>query len=82
MTLIRAGMAHHLSASAWSDILRELNLRRHDMREPDYLHAIYRAKTIAASLRIEETTYVPFSPFENKNGYGGFLPITLVRKKY
>src|SRR4051794_23407768 len=40
MTLIRAGMAYRLSASAWSEILRELNLCRHDMHELDYLHAI------------------------------------------
>jgi hypothetical protein len=31
MTLIRAGMAHQVSSSAWADILQELNLHQHDL---------------------------------------------------
>src|SRR4051794_5074880 len=74
MTLIRAGMAHRLSASAWADILRELNFRKHDLRELDYLHAIYKAKERAALLGAEEDIYVPFSKFDDRNDYAGFHP--------
>lgn len=33
MSLIRAGIAHHLSSSAWSKILHELHMHEHDLRE-------------------------------------------------
>ena len=31
MSLIRAGIAHRVSSSAWSKILRELHVREHDI---------------------------------------------------
>ena len=74
VTLIRAGMAHRVSSSAWGDILRELNVRRHDLRELDYLHAIYKEKKQASLLNIPEKKYTPFSSFEDKDGYAGFSP--------
>ena len=40
MTLIRAGMAHCVSANAWSKILCELHVHEHDLRELQCLHAV------------------------------------------
>jgi len=74
MTLIQAGMAHRLSASAWADILRELNVHRHDLHELDYLHAIFREKKKSALLNIQSNIYAPFSKFDDKDGYAGFCP--------
>ena len=74
MTLIRAGMAHRVSANAWSTILQEMNIRKHDLHELQYLHAIHREKKNAARLDIHEKTYVPFSSFGDKDGYAGFSP--------
>jgi hypothetical protein len=74
MTLIRAGVSKRVSASAWSDILREHSVRKHDLLELQYLHAIHWQKEQAAALNIAENVYVPFSQFEDKNGYAGFYP--------
>jgi hypothetical protein len=76
MTLIRAGMAHRLSSSAWSNILRELHIRRHDLYELDYLQAIYREKKSAQCYQMyqKEKIYKPFSTFHDKDGYAGFYP--------
>jgi len=75
MTSIRAGLAHGLSSSATSNILRELHVRQRDLRELDYLHAIHRQKKEAETLNLaEEPSYEPFSAFENKDGYAGFYP--------
>jgi len=40
MTLIRAGIAHQMSSSAWSGVLHELHVRQHDLQELNYLHAL------------------------------------------
>ncbi|KAJ7454520.1 hypothetical protein FB451DRAFT_1373562 [Mycena latifolia] len=74
MTLIRAGIAHRLSASAWSKILRELHVREHDLRELQYLYAIHREKKIHKNLDIAEKSYEPFSAFDDKSKYAGFYP--------
>ncbi|KAJ7017554.1 hypothetical protein C8F04DRAFT_979056 [Mycena alexandri] len=74
MTLIRAGIAHRLSASAWSKILRELHVRDHDLRELQYLYAIHREKKITKNLNIAEQSYEPFSAFDDKSKYAGFYP--------
>ena len=49
MTLIRAGIAHHVSSSAWSDILQELHFCEHDLQELAYLHAILQTARAIAS---------------------------------
>ncbi|KAJ6516958.1 hypothetical protein DFH09DRAFT_1287885 [Mycena vulgaris] len=74
MTLIRAGIAHRLSASTWSKILCELHVREHDLRELQYLYAIHRRKKNCQDLDIEEESYEPFSSFEDKSKYAGFYP--------
>ena len=33
MTLIRAGIAHQMSSSAWSSVLHELHVHQHDLQE-------------------------------------------------
>ncbi len=68
------GMAHGLSSGAWADILHELNIRRHDLVELAYLHAIYQEKKKASNLGIEEDKYIPFSQFDDKDCYAGFSP--------
>jgi hypothetical protein len=40
MTLICAGVAHQLSSSAWSKVLREIHVYEHDFRELQYLQAV------------------------------------------
>lgn len=40
MTLIQDGIAHRVSSSAWSKIMRELHVHEHDLRELKYLHAV------------------------------------------
>ena len=75
MTLIRAGIAHRVSSSAWSKILRELHVRRHDLQELHYLHAIHNEKKKQHAVGVEdEQAYEPFSEFHNKDGYAGFYP--------
>ena len=72
MTLIRAGMAHRLSSSAWSDILRELSIRAYDLKYLDYMHAINRAiKRLQALDLAELPTYPTYSAFGDKFGYAG-----------
>jgi hypothetical protein len=73
MTLVRAGMAHHVSSSAWSKILRELHVRQHDLQELNYLHAIHRDKKWQYAVGVkDEQLYKPFSDFHNKDGYAGY----------
>jgi len=75
MTLIRAGIAHRVSSSAWSKILRELHVRQHDLQELNYLHAIHKDKKRQCALGVEdEQSYEPFSEFHDKEGYAGFYP--------
>jgi hypothetical protein len=40
MALIRAGVASRVSTNAWSNILRELHVREHDLHELKYLYGI------------------------------------------
>ena len=56
MTLIRAGIAHRVSSSAWSKILRELHVRQHDLRELYYLHAIHNEKKRQHAAGVEDST--------------------------
>src|SRR5882762_8366201 len=75
MTLIRAGIAHRMSSSAWSSVLRELHVREHDLQELNYLHALSVAKKRERSFGVEGLhAYEPFSDFHDKNGYAGFYP--------
>jgi hypothetical protein len=75
MTLIRAGIAHRVSSSAWSKILHELHVRQHDLQELHYLHAIHNEKKKQHAVGVEdEQAYEPFSEFHNKDGYAGFYP--------
>lgn len=78
MSLIRAGIAHRLSSSAWSKILRELHMRNHDLREIKYLYAIQRDQKLCESIGAEAKLYQPFSAFNDKTAYNGFSP----SKKY
>lgn len=75
LTLVRAGVAHRMSSSAWSKVLRELHVREHDLQELNYLHAVLLATKRERSLNHEgEKTYSRFSTFDDKDGYGGFSP--------
>jgi hypothetical protein len=76
MTLIRAGIAHRMSSNAWSQVLRELHIRQHDLQELKYLHAIHTKSTQWQwhSSHAKEPSYIPFSEFKDKNGYAGFSP--------
>ena len=53
VTLIRAGIAHHVSSNAWSKILQELHVREHDLRELQYLHV---AANIGDMQRVDAVT--------------------------
>ena len=78
MTLVRAGIAHRLSSSAWSKVLRELHIREHDLREIKYLYAIKREQKNHEASGTALKSYQPFSAFNDKVGYNGFSP----SKKY
>ena len=71
MTLIRPGMSHCVSASAWSAIFQELHDQKHDLLELQYLHTI-QAKQFPSYASTQ--TYLPFSEFDNKNEYAGSYP--------
>jgi hypothetical protein len=73
MTLIRAGMSHRVSASAWSTIFHELHVREHDLRELQYLHTI-QMQVKKSGNHIHTRSYLPFSEFDDKGGYAGFYP--------
>ncbi|KAJ7436935.1 hypothetical protein FB451DRAFT_1453390, partial [Mycena latifolia] len=63
MTLIRAGIAHRLSASAWSKILRELHVREHDLL-PKYLMKLNGVMTFVALFTIlNEFEQIRFQAF-------------------
>ncbi|PPQ83062.1 hypothetical protein CVT25_005220 [Psilocybe cyanescens] len=74
MTLIRAGIAHQLSSSAWSKVLRELHVREHDLREFKYLQAIKKDIKFKTTQGYEVPAYQPFSSFDNSSEYAGFYP--------
>jgi hypothetical protein len=69
MTLVRSTIAHGLTANAWEKILREMNVRRRDLAERDYVHAL---KSCAEHTLPEKLQ--PFSSFLDKRGYAGFSP--------
>ena len=73
MTLIRAGMAHRVSANAWSKILRELCVHENDLRELQYLHAVQKHMK-RANNGDRSNSYMLFSEFDDRNGYAGFSP--------
>ena len=69
LTLVRSTIAAGLTSNAWERILRELHVRRRDLAERDYLHAL--------KARAEHTLpskLIPFSSFSDKEGYAGFSP--------
>jgi hypothetical protein len=74
MALIRAGLAHRLSSSAWSKVLREIHVREHDLREIKYLQAIQRDIKFKRNHGYRVPSYQPFSTFNNKSEYAGFYP--------
>jgi hypothetical protein len=75
MTLIRAGVAHHMSSSAWSKVLRELHVRWHDLQELNYLHAVTLEISRSCSLGQDSTQmYEPFSAFDDRSGWAGRSP--------
>lgn len=74
MTLIRAGVAHQLSSSAWSKVLREIHVREHDLRELKYLQAVQKDIKSKKSLGYDVQSYQPFSNFDNQSEYAGFYP--------
>jgi len=65
MTLIHAGVAHRLSSSAWSKVLREIHVHEHDLRELKYLQAIQKDIKLKKSLGYAMQSYQPFSNFDN-----------------
>lgn len=69
MTLVRSSIAHGLTSNSWESVLRELNIRKRDLAERDYLHAL---KTCAENTLPEKLE--PFSLFSDKTGYAGFSP--------
>ena len=69
MTLIRSTIAHGLTSNSWEAILRELHVRRRDLVERDYLHALQ-----SSALHTLPDKLVPFSSFSDKAGYAGFSP--------
>jgi hypothetical protein len=75
MTLIRAGMAHRLSSSAWSDIMRELGVRAYDLKYLDYMHAINQVTKKHQALNLaEQPAYPTYSAFNDTFGYAGSYP--------
>jgi hypothetical protein len=74
LALIRAGIAHHVSSSAWEEILRELHVREHDIRELWYLQSIQHEKMLDAKYQRPLKQYRPFSAFNNKSQYAGYSP--------
>ena len=82
MTLIRAGIAHRVSSSAWSKIMRELHVHEHDLRELKYLHAVTANVGDQSRLNSAVKTYTPFSGFDDQSGYGGFSPSKYIKNIY
>ena len=74
MTLIRAGVAHRLSSSAWSKVLREIHVHEHDLRELKYLQAVQKDLKFRKNSGYEVQNYQPFSNFDNQSEYAGFYP--------
>lgn len=74
MALIRAGVAHRLSSSAWSKVLREMHVREHDLREIKYLRAIQKNIKFKNNHGYPVSSYQPFSNFDNHSEYAGFSP--------
>jgi len=74
MTLIRAGIAHRLSSSAWSKVLREIHVREHNLREVKYLQAIKKKIKFKTNHGYEVPSYQFFSNFDNQSEYAGFYP--------
>ena len=75
MSLIRAGIAHRVSSSAWSKILCELHVREHDIRELKYLHYVQKDQKFQKENNSDVKAYSSFSDFDDKLGYGGFYAL-------
>lgn len=71
--LIRAGMVRRVCARQFQTILQELHIRRHDLLELSYCHAIDEFKS-RHGLSDLAPKVPPFSSFEDKTGFGGFIP--------
>jgi hypothetical protein len=75
MTLIRAGVAHQMSSSAWSKVFQELHVCQHDLQELNYLHAVVLAISQNHSLGPDSTQiFEPFSAFDDRSGWAGRSP--------
>ena len=74
MTLISAGVAHQLSSSEWSKVLRKIHVHKHDLSELKYLKAVQKDIKLKKRLGYEVQSYQPFSNFDNQSAYAGFYP--------
>ncbi|KAF5344903.1 hypothetical protein D9758_011549 [Tetrapyrgos nigripes] len=74
LALIRAGIVHHISSSAWEEILQELHVREHDIRELWYLQSIQHERMLDAKWQRPVKQYRPFSAFNTKSQYAGYSP--------
>ena len=74
MTLICAGVAHQLSSSAWSKVLREIHVHEHNLQELKYLQTVQNDIKSKKSLGYGVQSYQPFSNFDNQSEYAGFYP--------
>jgi hypothetical protein len=75
ITLIRAGVAHCMSSSAWYKVFQELHVCQHDLQELNYLHAIMLEINRSHSLDQDSTQmYEPFSAFDDRGGWAGRSP--------
>lgn len=69
VTLIRSSIAQGLTPHAWERILRELQVRRRDLAEQSYLHAL-----ISCPPSQLPSPLTPFSSFDSREGFAGFSP--------
>ncbi|KAF5342768.1 hypothetical protein D9758_017029 [Tetrapyrgos nigripes] len=74
LALIRTGIAHRVSSSAWEEILRELHVREHDIWELHYLQTIQHEQMLDTKNSRPLKQYPPFSAFSDK---GNMLDIHL-----
>ena len=74
MSLIHAGIAHHVSSNTWSNILHELHVCEHDIRELKYLHSMLCEMKTHWKFGYPPKKYEPFSGFGDQNSYCRFSP--------
>ncbi|KAJ7159203.1 hypothetical protein C8R43DRAFT_1177962 [Mycena crocata] len=69
VTLIRSSIAQGLTPHAWERILRELHVRKRDLGEQSYVHALNHC----APAQLPDDL-IPFSSFNDQKGFAGFSP--------